>query len=304
MESGFIRARISLLLLASVVLAGFSGIAGGQVAVPSHEAGNSWTYSANMTYSPGFILQGSLWMSIAGTEVVSIGSTQYDTLRNEIIGNGTFVGMFQGSNVSGNWTMVGLENWDIVSYEIVNSEMTLVFRGLMDVGMPLSFYLSLQNTTESDVVLDTWQHPYDVGDTGNATLARTSNETMLVEIEGSMPIYSSTDWSGSVAVTYSCIEYTETTVPAGVFQTHHTLRTESNGLVEDNYYSEEVGAGVRIDRSLGGVVPIGGWELLSYTYSSPQSSEDEGLPLLFWLIPVSVVIALIAAAYYIERHRK
>jgi hypothetical protein len=306
MESGIIRAYLSLLLMASVVLAGLSGIATGQVAMPSHKAGNSWTYSANMTYSPGFALLGTLEMAITDTESVTVGTSQYDTLRNEIVGSGIFIGIFEGNNVSGNWTMVGLENWDAVSYEVVRSEMTVVFRGLLDVGVPLSFYLSLQNTTENDVLLDTWQHPYDVGDSGNVTFARTSNETMLVEVEGSDPVYYSKDWNGSIAVTYECIEYVEVTVPAGKFQTHHTLRTELSGLMEDNFYSDEAGAGVRIDRSmgLGGAVSIGGWELLSYTYSVPQSSEDEGLPLLVWIIPVSIVIALILVAYYIERRRK
>ncbi|MCK4455159.1 MAG: hypothetical protein KAU99_02295 [Thermoplasmata archaeon] len=289
---------------AMVALSGSAGFAAGQVALPSYEEGNSWVYSADMTYSPGFVLNGTLEMRIADTETVSVGSTVYDTLRNEIIGSGTFIGVFEGHNVSGNWTMVGLENWDVVSLEVVRSETTLVFRGLIDVGVPLRFYLSLQNTTLSDVVQDTWQHPYDVGDSGNVTLARTSNETMLVEIEGSAPIYSSTGWVGSVAVTYSCVDYAEITVQAGVFQTHHILRTESNGLVEDNYYSDEVGAGVRIDRSIGGVVPVGEWELLSYTYFESQSSDDKGLPLLYWLIPVTIAILLILAALYIERRRK
>ncbi|MCK4456154.1 MAG: hypothetical protein KAW39_00260 [Thermoplasmata archaeon] len=272
--------------------------------MPSYEEGNSWVYSANMTHSLGFVLAGTLEMAITDTERVYVDSTPYHTIRNEIIGNGTFIGVFEGHNVSGNWTMVGLENWDIVSLEIVRSQTTLVFRGLMDVGVPLNFYLIIQNTTLSDVVLDAWQHPYDVGDSGNVALARTSNETMLVEIEGSAPVYTSTDWNGSVAVTYSCVEYAEITVQAGVFQTHHILRTESNGLVEDNYYSDEVGAGVQIDRSIGGVVVISQWELLSYTYAAAQSPEDEGLPLLYWLIPVAVVIALILAALYIERRRK
>lgn len=291
-------------LTAMTLLSVSSGLAEGQVLMPSYEEGNRWVYSANMTYSPGFVLDGTLEMGITDTATVYVDSTPYDTLRNEIIGSGTFIGVFEGHNVSGNWTMVGLENWDVVSLEIVRSETTLVFRGLMDVGVPLNFYLSIQNTTHSDVVQDAWQHPYDVGDSGNVTLARMSNETMLVEIEGSAPIHTSTDWSGSVAVTYSCVEYAEITVQAGVFQTHHILRTESNGLVEDNYYSDEVGAGVRIDRSIGGVVVIGQWELLSYTYATAQSPEDEGLPLLYWLIPVAVVIALILAALYIERRRK
>lgn len=272
--------------------------------MPSYEEGNSWVYSANMTYSPGFVLDGTLEMAITDTERAYVDSMPYHTIRNEIIGNGTFIGVFEGHNVSGNWTMVGLENWDTVSLEVVRSETTLVFRGLIDVGIPLNFYLRIQNTTLSDVVLDAWQHPYDVGDSGNVALARTSNETMLVEVEGSAPVHSSTDWNGSVAITYSCVEYAEITVHAGVFQTHHILRTESNGLVEDNYYSDEVGAGVRIDRSLGGIVVIGQWDLLSYTYAAAQSPDDEGLPLLYWLIPVAVVIALILAALFIERRRK
>lgn len=291
-------------LTAMTLLSVSSGLAEGQVLMPSYEEGNSWVYSANMTYSPGFVLDGTLEMAITDTERVYVDSTPYHTIRNEIIGNGTFIGVFEGHNVSGSWTMVGLENWDTVSLEIVRSETTLVFRGLMDVGIPLNFYLSIQNTTLSDVVLDAWQHPYDVGDSGNVVLARTSNETMLVEVEGSAPVHTSTDWNGSVAVTYSCVEYAEITVQAGVFQTHHILRTESNGLVEDNYYSDEVGAGVRIDRSMGGIVVIGQWDLLSYTYAAAQSPDDEGLPLLYWLIPVVVVIALILAALYIERRRK
>ncbi|MEE9490498.1 MAG: hypothetical protein V3V91_08690, partial [Thermoplasmata archaeon] len=286
-------------LTAMTLLSVSSGLAEGQVLMPSYEEGNSWVYSANMTHSLGFVLAGTLEMAITDTERVYVDSTPYHTIRNEIIGNGSFIGVFEGHNVSGNWTMVGLENWDTVSLEIVRSQTTLVFRGLMDVGVPLNFYLSIQNTTLSDVVLDAWQHPYDVGDSGNVALARASNETMHVEIEGSAPVYTSTDWNGSVAVTYSCVEYAEITVQAGVFQTHHILRTESNGLVEDNYYSDEVGAGVQIDRSTGGVVVISQWELLSYTYAAAQSPEDEGLPLLYWLIPVAVVIALILAALYI-----
>jgi len=281
-----------------------SGLAAGHVVLPSYEEGNSWVYSANLTYTPGFVLDGTLEMRITDAERVYVDSTPYHTLRNEIIGDGTFIGVFEGHNVSGSWTMVGLENWDMVSLEIVRCQTTLVLRGLMDVGIPLNFYLSIQNTTFSDVALDAWQHPYDVGDSGNVMLARTSNETMLVEIEGSVPVHNSTDWNGSVAVTYSCVEDTEITVQAGVFQTHHILRTESNGLVEDNYYSDEVGAGVRIDRSLGGIVVIGQWELLSYTYAAAQSPDDEVLPLLYWLIPVAVVIALIIAALYFERRRK
>ena len=73
-------------MAAMVVLSGSAGFAAGQVALPSYEEGNRWVYSADMTYSPGFVLNGTLEMRIADTETVSVGSTVYDTLRNEVIG--------------------------------------------------------------------------------------------------------------------------------------------------------------------------------------------------------------------------
>lgn len=285
------------------ILSGSAGPSLAQIALPSYEEGNSWVYSASMTHSPGFVLDGTLDMEITGTETVYVESTPYSTLRNEIVGNGTFIGVYEGFNASGNWTMVRLEYWDLASFEIVRSETSLVLQGLVDMGLPLNFRLSVQNTTQSDVIQDSWQHPYDVGESGDVTLARTSNESTTVLISGGPPLHNSTNWSGSVAVTYSCIEYADVTVPAGTFQTHRIQRTESNGLVEDNYYSEEVGAGVDIEWRIG-TITIGEWELLSYSYSPAQSSEDGGLPLIYWLIPVTLVIVVILAALYVERRRK
>ncbi|MFQ6106095.1 MAG: hypothetical protein ACE5QF_00700 [Thermoplasmata archaeon] len=294
----------SMVVLSTIiVLSASSGSSTGQVVLPNYEQGNSWIYSSNMTYPPGFLLAGIVEMEITDVESVFVDSP-YETLRNEIIGNGTFSGVYEGFNVSGNWTMVGLENWDVVSYEIVRSETTLVFRGIIDMGVPLNFYLSAQNTTMNSVTQDTWEHPFDVDDSGNATLLRTSNQTMLVEVEGSAPLYNSTDWSGTIFVTYSCTENIEVSVPAGSFLTHHVTRTESSGLVEDSYYSTEVGAGVQIERSIGGFIPVGEWDLLSYSYSAGQPAKDEGLPLLYWLIPVTIVIVLILIALFIERRRR
>ncbi|MFQ5909703.1 MAG: hypothetical protein ACE5IJ_03155 [Thermoplasmata archaeon] len=297
-----IRCVLTIITMMAI-LSGSAGPSLAQIALPSYEEGNSWVYSASMTHSPGFVLDGTLDMEITGTETVYVESTPYSTLRNEIVGNGTFIGVYEGFNASGNWTMVRLEYWDLASFEIVRSETSLVLQGLVDMGLPLNFRLSVQNTTQSDVIQDSWQHPYDVGESGDVTLARTSNESTTVLISGGPPLHNSTNWSGSVAVTYSCIEYADVTVPAGTFQTHRIQRTESNGLVEDNYYSEEVGAGVDIEWRIG-TITIGEWELLSYSYSPAQSSEDGGLPLIYWLIPVTLVIVVILAALYVERRRK
>lgn len=296
-----IGCAISVFLLAIGAIAIVGECSIGQVALPDYEQGNRWTYRMNMTCSQGFVLLGTLEMEIGETETILIESVSYTTIRNDILGYGTFVGVYEGFNVSGNWTMVGLENWDIASLEIARSQITVVFHGVLQMGAALNFSLTMQNTTFNEIIQDSWSHPYDVGDSGNVTLARTSNESLAVEIEGTAPIHNSTDWSGYVDVTYSCSEHSQVTVPAGTFQTCHVVRAESNGFVEDNFYSQEVGAGVLIKRSIGGVLTIGEWELLSYSYAESPSSTDEGLPLLYWLIPVAVVIFVIVIALYLER---
>lgn len=292
------RKVLPLWLVAILLCSGFSV---GQVNMPEYASGHSWKYSANASYS-GIVLSGTYETRLGGNESISIGPETYETVRIQILGNGSFSGVLDQYAVSGNWTLVTLEHWDTQSGETVQLQTTVVFRGTAVSGTTSNFTLSVHKTVRNTVVTDSWTYPYGVGDRGNVSLLRTSNETSLLDVGSSVPVYKSDDWSGHVNVSYSCLESSRMSVIAGTFDTYHILRIESGGIAEETHYSPDAGAGVLVHSSIGGVL-VGDGQLVSFSFTEAKPPADEGLPLVLFVGAGALVVAVVAVFCVYERRR-
>jgi len=286
-----------------------SYIATARVPEPQYVEGDSWTYSADMTEQSTIDMTGTITMEIVGEEALVVGTHTYDVVENSVSGDGSFTGTLMGMTAEGDWTMTGTEYWDTQSTERVSTELTSDLEGTVFTGeYLLNFTLTSTITTHSEVILDGWQHPIGMGQTGFVHLNKFYNMTALVEIEGMGPMAIYDEYEGSYQIDYSCEETTTITVEAGTYEVYVVNMTNGDGSTEINYHLPEAGAGAKIERydSLG--VKVGEYTLKSFSYEGPEEPAPTylGMPLEYWvlLLIAGNTIAILSVAWILLKRKK
>ncbi|MEE9223820.1 MAG: DUF835 domain-containing protein, partial [Thermoplasmata archaeon] len=123
-EGGGFKQGLMLLVcsaLAFSLVAASSSVVLAKMSEPHFAEGDSWTYSAEMTEQSTIEMTGTIRMEILGENTIDVGSSSYNTVENEVNGEGTFLGTLLDMPVQGDWMMTGTEYWDTQSNERVST---------------------------------------------------------------------------------------------------------------------------------------------------------------------------------------
>jgi hypothetical protein len=276
---------------------------------PRYHAGDSWTYSTEMTEQGMLVMSGSISMEIVGEDTITIGDNSYDVVENEIGGSGTFTGLIMNMSAEGHWAVVGTEYWDVQTVERVSTYLSTEAEGTVDAGLfQLNFSMTSTVTTKDDIISDSWQYPVDVGNTGLVRVDRHYNMSVTIEIDGMPPVSMYNETQAVIDVNYHCEAETTITVGAGTYEVYVINKTDSSGSREMNYYLPEAAAGAKIERygPLGEM--IGEYDLQSFSYEGPEEPTNYflGIPTEYWiLIAVAVnTIVILSIALILMKRKK
>ena len=267
----------SIGILFVVALVMMASPASASTSRPTWSAGDYWNYAFGARV-PGQSYNGSLSLTVLGTESVNLNGTVYSGyhVRGVIgfqFGGGTF--SYQGD-----------------AWYNVNTLAVLQISAVINITTSIT--ITIWGNPPQDI-----RWPLTTNDAWRSSTAITVRE--LYASNGTTTYAYQT-----LSTDFSVLADTSVTVPAGTF-TCTPLRetaTGSNSFVV-NYWSSQAGNSVRSEsrNSTGG--PSGGYNLTSYRYSGGSffTSIVFGLPIWIWLILVAVIVVAVVSIIVVRRRK-
>ncbi|MCI4371279.1 MAG: hypothetical protein L3J78_01375, partial [Thermoplasmata archaeon] len=244
---------------------------------PTWTAGDYWTYAFRASL-PGQTYNGTLTLTVLGTESVSVNGSSYSSYHVR----GTIGVAFGG----GSFSFQGDVWYNVATLAIV--EITAV------VSITGSVTITISGNPPQDI-----HWPLTTNDAWSSSTAITEKQVL--------PNGTANYLYTKLSTNFNVLADTTVTVPAGTFSTTPLKETSmgSNAYVV-NYWSPQTGNSVRSESYNGsGGGPSGGYNLTAYNYQGGSffTSIFLGLQLWIWLLLLLVVVVAIVGTVVIRRRK-
>jgi len=303
-----VRRTIALGAILALLLAAFAGPNPTTAFdAPGLRPGDSWTYRTNTSLAAGFFLEGTATLAVMARETRIVEGVTLDVYRMSLNGLGTAAGTFTtdfGSTpATGSWILTGEDLFETRGLKVVTSVIDLEVNGTLHTEpAPLTFRLSVQNTTTLRLLENTWQFPFNVGDSGTMTArSNFSEDFRLFYGFPTTPIHS--EGVGWRNVTYEAEGQVTVDTPPGRFETVRVRHTHEDGTYILSYFSPAAGNDAKSE-TYNESAQLGSAELVSYRYQALEAPRFLGLSSTDWATALAVVAATTAVALLWIRHRR
>lgn len=297
------RVPCGLLLVLPVllVLAGMAVGSSPDLGRPSLTPGDSWTYHANSTLSPGLVIDGTVTATVAARETDPVLGVSMDVFRVNMTGSGSASGRvnspgFSGS-VTGAWVLTGQELLETSELKVVSSTLDVLVNGTY-AGF-IGFTFRVQNTTELRILDDSWQYPLAVNSTGD--LQAEGSYTQDVYMSNG---HNRTTGSGSWTISFALGSPESVPTAAGTFESYPIRETWPDGTFTETDLSPVVGNAVEIRSYNATGALLATQTLTAYRYQALETPTFLGLSLVEWALAGAVAAGILIAAFVVLRRRR
>ena len=242
---------------------------------------------------------------VLGVSNVTVRGLAQDVFTVDTGGTGTLEGIFPTplGNVpaKGTWNLTGEQLFATGSRKIVKTLIDISAAGQVGV-LNLPFNLLWTNSTSSRVVRDEWRYPVPVGTFGNVTLNASMAEHVFLQFGTNPPLNTSTVADTEVTVLVSLASRSNTSVPAGTFETFVMRETWPDGASERFDYAPAAGNNARTQTFNSTGAEVTRTELISYRYRAGESPDPFAMILIGAVVAIAVTVAL--TVLWISRRRR
>jgi hypothetical protein len=301
---GFLAVATILLLPAATPADAAATVSG-----PFLRPGDLWMYRTNTSLSSGLSLNGLVTLTVTGHATTEVEGRPYDAYILSVSGQGTASGTlalrFGSTQASGDWTVSGREVVDARGLKILSSVLDLEANGTLHLNpIPLSFELSVQNTTSFRVDTDPWHFPLAVGATAVVRNQMNFSEEFRLVYFGVSPTPTHSAglvWSN---VTYSLDPAVGIDTPAGHFDAYPIREAHADGSTTVSFFAPIAGNHARTE-ARNQTSELGSADLVSYRYQALEPPTFLGLTADRWvLVAVVIVIGMIGLILIWRLRRK
>lgn len=272
---------------------------------PDLRAGDAWTYRTNTSLATGFFLHGSVTLTVSAREDRTVEGVRLDVYRMSLNGLGTAVGTvttdFGSTPARGSWVLTGEQLVETRGLRSVSSVLDLEANGTLETNpVPLTFQLSVQNTTTLEVLEESWAFPVEVGHSGSMTarLNFTEDFRLYYGLPASPTRSQGLGWQN---VSYEAESIVNVDTPAGRFETLRIRRSQEDGTYTLSFFAPVAGNDVKSE-TYDESGPIGSAELISYRYQASEPPRLLGLTASDWAL-VAAVGAVTAGVTFVWKWR-
>ena len=277
---------------------------------PEWQVGNWWKFNVEISaQNTGVGYVGTQTITVVNDDVnVFQNGQDFNCYQIEMIGGGTIFGEFDGSGISGTWTVTENHYYTKSEFSWVNIYSTyeeiISFNsnsGISSIStvQDKNSYKSISNVSYNPPFEANKGFPLTVGKSWSATTTETV-ET-LITINGNSE---STTESEAYTKTFLVLRKQSITTSIGDTEVYVIKRTDPDGAYGETYYSPDVGTDVKmVEYDSTGTIQVS-MELLSYEYT-PRTSlllfTAEILPIL--LVVSIIIISTILIIYFLKRKK-
>jgi len=264
--------------------------------------GDFWMYDVETVVEAGLVLNGTVRATVSDFGPRTVKGVSVTVFATILTGGGSVRGSAGGPHVDGRWSYAG-EQWvEAEGFKIVRSVLQIDANGT---APPFSFSFQVQNTTENEVVSDTWHYPIDVGSTGTLVTNTTSTERVRFRY-GLLAVDSTATGTYVRNLSLRVAGAPEVRSVAGRFPSLEVHVGWPTGEVDTWFYAPFVGNNARTETYNETGVRVAESSLRSFRYhaSEPAASLFGVPPAIALGLIGGAVAGAAAAALLLQRHRR
>ena len=287
-------------LLAILVLAATSATGRAAADAPRWAVGDFWEYDVETVVEAGLVLNGTVRATVSDFGTRTVTGAAMRAFTTILSGGGSVHGPENGPHVDGRWSYAG-EQWvEAAGFKVVRSVVQIDANGT---APPFGFSFQVQNTSENEVVSDTWRYPIDVGTTG--TLVTNTTATERVRIRYGLFTEDSTA-AGTYLRTVALLVAgaSEVRAEAGTFSSLEVRVAWPSGDVDTWFYAPAIGNNARTESRNATGAKIAASSLRSYRYQAGDPPFPLGLSPPIAAALIGGIVAGAAVAILVLRRRR
>jgi len=264
---------VGLAILGILVLASLPGTGRAAADAPRWTVGDFWEYDIETLVQADLVLNGTVRATVSDLGPRTVKGAAVDAFTTVLTGGGKVEGPPEVGSVTGRWSYAG-EQWvDARTFTVVRSVLQIDANGT---APPFGFSFLVQNTTEHEVVSDTWHYPIDIGTTGTLVTDTTATERVRIRY-GLFLVDSDVTATYRRSVSLYVSDAPKVRVAAGTFPSLEVDVGWPTGDVDKWFYAPSIGNNARTESYDEGGTRVAASSLRAFRYQAGEPPFPFGL---------------------------